>query len=97
MALRLNCWPSNTKDLVDANVNLKMVPNPATVDMNITVSDETPIRSITLFDISGRAIRTANNVNASFYNLRRESLQNGLYLIKLNFDKGTLTKKIIFE
>ena len=98
VALGLNCdFKSSTKDLVDANVNLKMVPNPATVDMNITVSDETPIRSITLFDISGRAIRTTNNVNASFYNLRRESLQDGLYLIKLNFDKGTLTKKIIFE
>ncbi|MBC7885853.1 MAG: T9SS type A sorting domain-containing protein, partial [Saprospiraceae bacterium] len=98
VALGLNCdFNSSTKDLSDVSVNLKMSPNPATVDMNITVSEETPIRSLTLFDISGRAVRTLSNLNTSSYVLKRDAIQNGFYLIKLNFDKGTLTKKIIFE
>ncbi len=88
---------SSTKDLTDANVNLKMSPNPSSVDINISVSDETPIKTITLFDVIGRTVRTFNNVNTSAYTLRRESIQDGMYFVKLDFDKGTLTKKVIFE
>jgi len=88
---------TSTKDLTDINVNLKMSPNPASVDVNISVSDETPIKAVTLFDITGRVVRTFNNVNTSAYTLRRESIQDGMYFVKLDFDKGTLTKKVIFE
>lgn len=88
---------SSTKDLDDANVNLKMSPNPATTDISITVSDETPIKSYAVFDISGRMVRNYNNVNSSAVTLKRESLQNGLYLVKMQFDGGTLTKKVVFE
>lgn len=98
VALGLNCdFASSTKDLVDANVNLKMSPNPATVEVNITVSNETPIRSFYVYDITGKVVRAINNINTSNVVLKRESLQNGLYLIRMNFDNGTLTKKIIFE
>ena len=97
LALGLDCFTSSTKDLTDINVNLKMSPNPASVDINITVSDETPIKVVTLFDVTGRVVRTFNNVNTSAYTLRRESIQDGMYFVKLDFDKGTLTKKVIFE
>jgi len=98
VALGLNCdFNSSVTDLADANVNLKMSPNPATTDLFITVSDETPIKSYTVFNISGRMVRNYSNVNASAVTLKRESLQNGLYLVKMQFDGGTLTKKVIFE
>ena len=99
IALNLPCRSSvtSTKDLTDINVNLKMSPNPSSVDINISVSDETPIKTITLFDITGRTVRTFNNVNTSTYTLRRESIQDGMYFVKLDFEKGTLTKKVIFE
>ena len=98
VALGLNCdFNSSVKDLSDANVNLKMSPNPATTDISITVSDETPIKSYAVFDISGRMVRSYNNVNSSAVTLKRESLQNGLYLVKMQFDGGTLTKKVVFE
>ena len=98
VALGLNCdFNSSVKDLADANVNLKMSPNPATTDISITVSDETPIRSYAVFDISGRMVRSYNNVNSSAVTLKRESLQNGLYLVKMQFQGGTLTKKVVFE
>lgn len=99
IALNLPCRSlvTSTKDLTDINVNLKMSPNPSSVDINISVSDETPIKTITLFDITGRTVRTFNNVNTSAYTLRRESIQDGMYFVKLDFEKGTLTKKVIFE
>ena len=98
VALGLNCdFNSSVKDLSDSNVNLKMSPNPATTDISITVSDETPIKSFAVFDISGRIVRNYNNVNSSLVTLKRESLQNGLYLVRMQFEGGTLTKKVIFE
>ncbi|MBK8346285.1 MAG: T9SS type A sorting domain-containing protein [Saprospiraceae bacterium] len=98
VALGLNCdFNSSVTDLTDANVNLKMAPNPATTELYITVSDETPIRSYAIYDISGRIVRNITDLNSSSVNLRRESLQNGMYFIKMNFDKGSLTKKVIFE
>ncbi len=97
VALGLDCFTSSTKDLTDINVNLKMSPNPASVDINISVSAATPIKAITLLDITGRVVRSINNVNASNYTLRRDAIQNGMYLVKMDFEKGTLTKKVIFE
>lgn len=94
VALGLNCdFNSSVNDLTDANVNLKMAPNPATTELYITVSDETPIRSYAIYDISGRIVRNITDLNSSSVNLRRESLQNGMYFIKMNFDKGSLTKR----
>ncbi len=98
VALGLNCdFNSSTKDLSDAKVNLKLSPNPATTDINISVSDETPVRSLAVYDISGRMVRNYNNINASIVTLKRETLQNGMYLVRMQFDGGTLTKKVMFE
>jgi hypothetical protein len=88
---------SSTKDIADANVNLKMSPNPATSDIIITVSDETPVRSYSVFDINGRMLRNQSSINSSYVQLKREALQNGIYLVRMQFDGGVLTKKIIFE
>jgi len=98
VALGLNCdFNSSVKDLTDTNVNLKMAPNPATSDVTISVSDATPVRSWTVFDISGRMVRSNAQANTTSFVLRRDNLQNGMYLVKMQFDKGTLTKKLIFE
>jgi formylmethanofuran dehydrogenase subunit E-like metal-binding protein len=74
-----------------------MAPNPATSDVTISVSDATPVRSWTVFDISGRMVRSNAQANTTSFVLRRDNLQNGMYLVKMQFDKGTLTKKLIFE
>lgn len=96
VALKLNCWPASTS-VTDAQVNLKLAPNPATSEINITVADDKPVKSYAIFDISGRVIRNMNDVNSSFVSIRRENLQDGMYLIQLRFDEGVLTKKVIFE
>lgn len=98
VALGLNCdFNSSVNDLTDANVNLQMAPNPATTDVNISVSDATPVRSWSVFDISGRMVRNNAQANATSFVIRRENLKNGMYLVRMQFDKGTLTKKLIFE
>ena len=96
VALGLNCWTASTS-VTDAQVNLKLAPNPATSEINITVSEEKPVKSYAIYDISGRMLRNMNDVNSSFISVRRENLQDGMYLIQLRFEEGVLTKKVIFE
>jgi hypothetical protein len=94
--LNSNCWSASTS-VTDAQVNLKLAPNPATSEINITVADNKPVKSYAIYDISGRMLRNMNDVNSSFVSVRRENLQDGMYLIQLRFEEGVLTKKVIFE
>ncbi|MBL0025675.1 MAG: T9SS type A sorting domain-containing protein [Saprospiraceae bacterium] len=61
------------------------------------MSDDKPVRSYSVFDISGKMLRNNNDVNANYLTIRRENLQNGMYLVQLRFDEGVLTKRVIFE
>lgn len=97
LALGLDCFTTSTKDLTDAQVGLRMSPNPASYQLNLSVSDATPIQSIALYDISGRVMLNISDVNASHYTLRRDQLQNGIYIIRLQFEKGVISKKVVFE
>ncbi|MBP6446431.1 MAG: T9SS type A sorting domain-containing protein [Saprospiraceae bacterium] len=96
VALKLNCWSASVS-VTDAQVNLKLAPNPATSEINITVAENKPVKSYAIYDISGRMLRNMNDVNSSFVSVRRENLQDGMYLIQLRFEEGVLTKKVIFE
>jgi hypothetical protein len=88
---------SSSEDVTDAQVGLKLSPNPAKSEINITVADDKPIQAYSVFDISGRMLRSVNSVNASYLNLQREDLQDGIYLVQMQFKEGVLTKKVIFE
>lgn len=88
---------ASTNEVTDAQVNLRLAPNPATAEINITVADDKPVKSYAIYDISGRMLRNMNDVNSSFVSVRRENLQDGMYLIQLRFEEGVLTKKVIFE
>ena len=74
-----------------------MAPNPATTDVQITVSDKTPVRSYAIYDISGRMVRNMNDINTNALTIRRQGLENGMYIIRMQFDGGMLSKKVIFE
>ncbi|MFN8339874.1 MAG: T9SS type A sorting domain-containing protein [Saprospiraceae bacterium] len=99
IALNLPCKSSVTssKDVNDAQVDLRIAPNPATTEFQISTSSEAPIQSYAIYDISGRMVRNVNSVNTNQITVKRESLQNGLYIIRMQFDQGIISKKILFE
>lgn len=97
VALGLDCWSSSTKDLTDSDVNLTLAPNPASNQIRIEVSKATPVRNISVMDLSGRIVNKVSNVNSNVYQLQRNSLQSGMYILKLEFDNGILNKKIMFN
>ncbi len=97
LALGLNCFTSSTKDLTDAQVGLVLSPNPATDVLNLSVAQDAPIKAIALHDISGRMLMNINDINSTHYTLKRNQIQNGIYIIRLQFEKGVISKKVVFD
>lgn len=100
VALKLPCASlvSSTEELLKAeNTKLVVSPNPAQSYVNFESDVYNPIQSIELFDISGRSVRQVRNVKNHFYQLDRGALPNGLYIAKVKFEGGILTKKIVLE
>ena len=56
-----------------------------------------PIQAIELYDMSGRLMIQQRNINNSRYQLDRGALPNGMYVAKVKFEGGVLSKKIVFE
>jgi hypothetical protein len=87
----------SVNELSDADVKLNVYPNPASNVIKVTTDVESPINTITVYDMTGRVMRTHKNIKSNYFELNRETLGNGLYLLQLDFEKGSLTKKVVFE
>jgi hypothetical protein len=89
---------TSTEDLLQASTTKLIVsPNPAISGMTFESEVFNPMHSIELFDMSGRQMFQVNNINSAVYNLQRNSLPNGIYLAKVKFEGGILTKKVVFQ
>lgn len=71
-------------------------PNPTEGTVNITIPSLTETATIKLFDIQGRQIfsTTTNQIDSSF---GIENLQDGLYLVTIGNEQGSITKKIVLK
>ncbi|PWH86847.1 T9SS type A sorting domain-containing protein [Brumimicrobium oceani] len=74
---------------------LLMYPNPAQNEIAVSLEGFI-IKNITLLDINGRKV-LKQQVNESFANINISSLNLGVYFIKIETEKGMLTKKLIVE
>ena len=100
IALQLPCASlvSSTEDLLKENTTkLSISPNPSASFMTFESEVYNPIQAIELFDLSGRSVRVVRNINSSQYQLDRGSLTSGMYIAKVKFEGGILSKKIVFE
>lgn len=74
--------------------SIKIYPNP--VKDKITISADTSLQSIQLYDIQGRLLQTVLENNATtIMDLTRRS--SGVYFLKVTTDKGVKVEKIIRE
>ena len=70
---------------------IKIYPNPTQGLINIGDYGDIKFNSIYLLDHSGQTIKKFENFN----DIDISELPDGLYLLKLNYDRKTMTKKII--
>ncbi len=70
-------------------------PNPADKSINVTNTENISISEITITDLNGRIVKTEKVNNISNVEINVSDLTTGMYLMKINSEKGIITKKII--
>ncbi len=91
------CMAVSVKDLIDkTDVNLTLAPNPAENYINFN-AEEAQILDLQLFDISGRMIKSIQNINSNNYQLNRGNIPPGIYIAKVRFEEGIIGEKVIFK
>ena len=75
--------------------SFSLFPNPATDEVNITASaDESGTTfDISLFDITGKCIRTIQKTSVNKLSLKVNDLPQGFYWLRLTSDKGFSASK----
>ena len=86
----VNCVPTSTNDII-TNHNVTIYPNPTQGDLFINSFEK--VISITLCNPLGKVIKKTTNQEA----LSLKKLDNGVYIIHIKTEKGTITKKIILS
>lgn len=74
--------------------NLSVFPNPANSVINIDTDQN--IKSISIYDMTGKVAASFQNTNQSFITLP-SYLTNGLYLLRIDTDGGIISKKILIN
>ena len=80
------------KNVVATNIDVLCYPNPSTAFVNIK-SNEENLKMITCFDVTGKVVTTmkCNDTNITFPTYY---LENGIYFLKIESEKGYVYKKI---
>ncbi|MEM8888051.1 MAG: T9SS type A sorting domain-containing protein [Bacteroidota bacterium] len=89
-----NTTISSVRDL-RSEVNLKVYPNPATETVRIEA--EKIIRGIELIDMQGRVVQRVPNLRMMDVEIRRENYPPGVYGLRIQFDEGIVTDKVIWK
>ena len=92
---------SATSDLSDLGVNMLISPNPTQDFANLTIDSELfGNYNIQVIDMVGRVVNTQNvalSVGTNFATLKSENLNNGIYTVRLQNEKGQLTRKLVIQ
>lgn len=100
LALGLDCAgevSSARSLLTNADVGLVVAPNPANDVVSFNTVAEHPMLAVQLFDIKGNLVKNYFNINTNSMTLNREHFPAGMYIVKLWFEKGITTQKLIFR
>jgi endonuclease I len=93
-----NRWPTvilSTEDFVSLE-NAFIYPNPA-VNNEVTISSETELKSIVLYNINGQIIQEIKNPTRVDNSYKLNNLSNGFYLVQLASENAVATKKVIIN
>ena len=86
--------PGDTEGIgqTDNSQWLNVYPNPASE--SVTISSDTPIISLTIYDMTGRTILVQENCGTGA-TMNTSSLRKGIYLLYVTTTSGTATKKLV--
>jgi hypothetical protein len=90
----------NIEEFEELSSRISIFPNPAKEDLSIALDSNLNIETdIKIYDVSGKLVKTISS--SSFENnnakVNVESLQSGMYFVKLSVNEVTVTKKFYKE
>ncbi|MBP7272694.1 MAG: T9SS type A sorting domain-containing protein [Saprospiraceae bacterium] len=94
-ALGLNCNLSNIEELSENDVNLKLFPNPA--ENQVTIQTSEIFNEVEVFDIMGRIVSRNIGVKNNQLIIQTQNMPRGMYVAKLKFDNGFISKRFILK
>jgi len=87
---------TNVPTITNSNELIDLFPNPATTKLKFIIPEIETNIAYTLYNLQGVVQLTGNN-NKTETELNVSSLQRGWYFLKINTNKETIIKKIIFQ
>jgi hypothetical protein len=88
---------SNVQELpsvVDAQV--KVFPNPANESVNIQINQAHFMNTITLYDLSGRALHRIEGIQENYYQLQLgASISAGMYILKIEGENFSEVRRLV--
>lgn len=93
--LRCSFRPKVGIDPVATGVSMKLQPNPATSNVNISLKGVSGNVNMSLIDMSGRVITTSTFSAENGTNLNVSNLAKGAYFVRITNDKFSKVEKLI--
>lgn len=94
--LNLNCGFTSVEELDPATM-LTVAPNPASASMYVTAREGALIRSIYVYDVAGRMVKAHVNIDDNYFQMPRNNLAAGQYIMQVHFDEGVASQSILFQ
>ncbi len=77
---------------------VQIFPNPASESIKLRAGNtRMPMIGVQLLDMTGRVVKSVRNIRTQEYLLNREGLAAGLYVLKIDFEQGSITHKVLFR
>ena len=93
--LEIGNWEALSVNEVRVNDIFSIAPNPATEQVTITSKDGN-VNAIAIYDVTGKLVRR-ETTNAPISTINVNQLPKGIYLIKVETNKGENVEKLIIE
>jgi len=95
LAMNIQNTPISSIDDLRKEVKLNIYPNPAT--SNLQINAEKPIRAAMLIDMQGRVVQKLEGLRQFDLNIQRQNLPAGIYGLRIQFDEGIITDKVVWK
>jgi len=88
---------TSISQLSSDNFNVLIYPNPANHFITIKSSTDLKMATISITDLTGRILKSINNVDESFLKLYLDEINNGIYFINIVIGNQCWTEKFIIN
>ncbi len=87
---------SNSEEII-TDVNLSVYPNPSQGTIWVEVKDARVIEGVEILDLHGKTMGYNENIGTKAFQVERNGLSAGMYILKVRFKDGIATRKIMFN